>query len=103
VTVGAVLADVGEDWLEMALDAFYFFVHPAQGIARFVVIEFRDRAYRAPSRSGMAVLTRNGKGTMRIASGLFLGGGGGGMDAYRCRPHWVRVGDGQEHPERELE
>lgn len=102
VAVGTVTADVRENWLNVTLDAFHFFVHAAQGIARFVVIEFRDSAYWAPSGSGVAVLARNGKGTMRVASGLFLRISGG-MDRRRHHPHWARVGEGQEHPECKLE
>lgn len=86
VAVGAIFADVREDRLNMALGAFHFFVHPAQRIARLVVIEFWDRPYRTPSRRGVAVLARNSKGTMRVASDLFLVVGGG-MDARRRHPH----------------
>ena len=44
VAVRAILSYVGEDWLYMALDALYLFVHAAQRILRLVVIKLRHRA-----------------------------------------------------------
>lgn len=93
VAVGTIFANVREHRLNMALDAVHLFMHPAQGIVGLIVIEFRDSSYRTPTGSGMAVLARNGKGTVRVATGLFLRIGGR-MDECRCHPHWARVGDG---------
>lgn len=60
VAIGAILADVCKDRLDMALDAAHFLVHPTQRIAGLVVIKFRNRAYGTPSRRGVAVLAGNG-------------------------------------------
>lgn len=71
VTVDAILADIGKHGLNVAFRALHFFVHTAQGIFSLVVIEFGHCANGTPTCGGMAVLTRNGQGTMRTAgSGL---------------------------------
>ena len=102
MAIGAVLADIREYRLNVARDAFHFFVHPAQGIAGFVVIEFRNSAYRTPGRCGVAVLARNGQRTMRIARGFLLSVAAW-RDGVHQRPRRARVREGQEHPECELE
>jgi hypothetical protein len=73
VTVLAVLAHVGEHGLDVALRALHFFVHAAQGILGFVVIELRNGADGAPTRGCVAVFARNIQGAMRTSSGLPLG------------------------------
>jgi len=65
VALFAILAHIGEHRLEMALRALNFLVHLAQRIAGFVVIEFRNRTDRAPARSGVAILARNGERSVR--------------------------------------
>jgi hypothetical protein len=59
VTVLTLLANVGKHRLDMALRALHFFVHSPQRILRFIVVELRDAADRAPSGSGVAILARN--------------------------------------------
>ena len=49
VAIGAVLANVGEYGFYVALRTVHFFVHSAQRIFCLVVIEFGDRADRAPA------------------------------------------------------
>jgi hypothetical protein len=50
VAIGAVLANIGEHRFYVALRALHLFVHAAQRVFRFVVVEFGDRADRAPTR-----------------------------------------------------
>jgi hypothetical protein len=50
VAIGAVLADVGEHRFYVALRALNLFMQAAERVFRFVVIEFGDRADRAPAR-----------------------------------------------------
>jgi len=64
VAIGALLADVGEHHLDMALRAVHTLVHAAQRIFRGVVIELRNGADRLPSAQRVAVLTRNTKAAM---------------------------------------
>lgn len=81
VAIRAILADVGEYRLAMALRAFYVFVHAAEGIAGFVVIELRNSANGAPGCGGVAVFARDGERAMRTFRGLLLrvADVGGGM------------------------
>jgi len=72
VAIRAVLAHIGEDRLDVALRAGDFLVQPAERIARGVVIEFGNRPDRAPTRVGVAILTRNGQRTVRTPSALPL-------------------------------
>lgn len=73
VTILAVFAHVGEHGLDVALRALHFFVHAAQGILGFVVVELRNSADGAPTRGSVAVFARNIQGAMRTSSGLPLG------------------------------
>jgi len=59
VAIRAILADVCKNRLHVALHAFHFFVHPAQRVSRLVVVEFRHRADRTPTRRRMAVFAGN--------------------------------------------
>jgi len=59
VAIGTLGTDVGENRLGMALRAGYALVHAAQRETGFVVIKFRYRASRFPSRGGVAVLAGN--------------------------------------------
>ena len=58
VAVLAALAYIGEHRLHVALRTSNGLVHASQGIARLIVIEFRNCANGLPSRRRMAVLTR---------------------------------------------
>jgi len=104
MTVRAVLADVGEDRLNVALNAFHFFVHTAQWIFRFVVIEFWDNPDRSPAGRGMAIFAWDIDRAVGIAGSLILfgrersrQGGGGRSGPSRC---WR---DTKYSPESELE
>jgi len=59
VTIDAVLADVGEDRLDVALRALHFFVQAAQRIPCFVMVKFGNRTDRTPARGGVTVLAGN--------------------------------------------
>lgn len=67
VAVGALLADVGEDRLGVALNTAHAFVHAAQRILGGVVIEFRNCADRLPSAERVTVLARNVETSVRAA------------------------------------
>ena len=60
VAILAVFAYVGKNWLCMALDALDFFMHAAQRVLRFVVIEFRNGADGLPGGSRVAVFAGDG-------------------------------------------
>lgn len=90
VTIGAILGDVYEDWLDVALNAVHLFVQAAKRVLRFVVIKFGDRTDGAPASSGVAVFARNVQRSVRIASCLLLSSalrprGGGRMGCRRAR------------------
>jgi len=72
VAISAVLANIGERRLNMTLHAVHFFVEAAQGIIRFVVIEFGNGADGAPARGSVAIFAGNIQGAVRIPSGLIL-------------------------------
>lgn len=72
VTISAVLADIGEDGVDVAFAAFHFLVHAAQGVMGLVVIEFDDRANGPPTRGGVAILARDVQIAMGAARCLFL-------------------------------
>ena len=68
MAIRALLADVSEDFLHVALGASNRRVGPAQRKARFTaVVEFRSRTRRLPARRGMTVLAGQFQGTVRIA------------------------------------
>jgi len=67
VAIGALLADVREDRLGVALNAAHAFVHATQGILGCVVIEFGNRADRLPSADRVTVLARNAQTSVRAA------------------------------------
>jgi len=72
VTILALLADISEDRLDVALRAFHFFVHASQRILGFVVVELGDSTNGPPSGGRVTVLTRYLEGAMRASSGLPL-------------------------------
>ena len=72
MAIGAVLPDIGEDRLGMALAAGHFAMPAAEGIARSVVIEFRKRTKRRPAGGRMTILARNLERTVGIWRGILL-------------------------------
>ncbi len=94
VTILAVFPDVREHGFDMTLRALHFFVHAAKKVFRFVVIEFRDGANRAPPRGGMAILARYGQRSMRAARALLLR-----LGARRHR----RLREGESEPAQNLD
>jgi len=75
VAIGALLADVAEHHLGVALGAAHTFVHSPQRIFRGVVIKLRNGADRLPSAQRVAVLTRHTEaamGTPRVRGRLRL-------------------------------
>jgi hypothetical protein len=75
VAIRTILAHVGENWLDVAKSAGHLFVHAAEGVFRFVVIEFRNGADGPPTGGSMTVLARNGERAMRVARRLILPSG----------------------------
>ena len=69
VTIPAPRAGIGKNRLGVTLRARHVLVHAAQRVAGFGVIEFRNSAYRFPSKNGMAILARNIQVTVRTARG----------------------------------
>ena len=98
MTVLAILPDIRENRLYVALRTLNFFMHTAQRIPGRVVIEFRVRLDRAPRGHLVAILARDGeRRAMRIARSrlvLLLGSPGslGGL-----RTGWRRASDNGEH------
>src|SRR5262249_26084118 len=56
VTVLAILANIGKNGLHVACAALRLFMHAAQRVVRFVVVEFGNFADGSPRRSGVTVL-----------------------------------------------
>jgi len=57
VTIGAVFADVREFWLGVALRTVQSFMHAAERVSRFVMIEIRSFTNRSPGSGSMAIFT----------------------------------------------
>ena len=74
VTVGAVVAHIGEHGLDVALRAGDFLVQAAEREAGGVVIEFGDSADGAPTRVRVAIFTSDGEGAVRTSGDLPLRG-----------------------------
>jgi hypothetical protein len=74
VTIGAVLANVGENRLGVASRAGYLFVHAAKRVPRGVVVKFGNRANRGPAGVRMAIFAGNGEWTVRAPPRLPLRG-----------------------------
>ena len=66
VAVRAMRAYIMENERSVALGTANVFVHAAEWIAGLVVIKFGDGPDGLPTRVGMAVLARNGNGTVGI-------------------------------------
>ena len=69
VAVLALLTSIREYGVDVALLARNFCVQASQRKRRLAVVKFRMRAQRQPAFAGMAVLTRNLQGPMRISVG----------------------------------
>jgi len=105
MAIGAILANVGKDGLDVAGHTFYLLVHASERISSLVVVKFGNRANGAPSGGRVTVFAGNIQRAMRIASVFFLGRG-----RQRC---WrgVRAGtrgfggarERQQSPESELD
>lgn len=72
VAVFAILSHIGENWLDVALRALHFFVHAAQGILGFVMVEFWNGADGSPSGGRVAIFAGGRQGAMRTSSALPL-------------------------------
>ena len=104
VTIRAVLAYVREDRFDVALNAFHLFVHAAQGILGFGVVEFGDGADRAPSGGSVTIFARDGDGAVWIAGGAFLSVRKRPRDRGVCvRRRHCRGREGKQGPQSELE
>jgi hypothetical protein len=67
------LAHIRKHQFYVALRARHVFMHPAERVARLVVVKFRDAADGLPAQRGMAVFARNVKGgPVRITRNLLL-------------------------------
>lgn len=66
MTLGALGADFLEHHIGVALRTRYLGVHPAQRIARGVMVEFGILPDRLPAHRGVAILTGRGDWTMGI-------------------------------------
>ena len=108
VTIDAVLADVGEDRLDVVLVALHFFVHATKRIPCFVVVKFGNRTDRTPARGGVTILTGNlQRRPVWAARGEFLRlRGRRGPRSFGRLTRNLRIPaesrNGQERPEREL-
>lgn len=72
VAVLAIFANVSEDGFEVALGALHLFVHAAERVFSFAVIEFRDLANGAPARGSVAIFARNIQVAVRAVGAVFL-------------------------------
>lgn len=81
VAIRTIFTDICECRLDMALRAFHVFVHAAEGVAGFVVVELGNSANGAPGCGGVAIFAGDGKRAVGACRGLLLliAGGGGGM------------------------
>jgi hypothetical protein len=68
MAIRAMRAYVLEDQAGVTLRTPNLFVHPAQRIARMIVVELGIRSYWFPTGIRMALLARNGKRTMGISN-----------------------------------
>ncbi len=71
VAISAILAHIGENGIDVALNAFHFFVHAPQGIVGAVMIELQHGTNGAPGSGCVAIFARNCERTVRtFAVGL---------------------------------
>ena len=104
MAVRAILPDIVEDGIDVALDAPDFLVHTPEGIVGFVVIKLRNGPNRPPTRRSVTVLTGYCQRAVRIASGFVLGVAGP-MDCSGVRDSGRLTGTRQDQqgPKGELE
>lgn len=107
MTVLAILSDIRENRLNVALRALHLFMHTAQRIPGLVVIEFEVRLDRTPRGHLVAVFARDGEprpvGIARGRPGL-LKGRLCSLGGLRIR--WRRAsptGEGEQCPQSELQ
>ena len=74
VAIGAILPDIGENWLRMAFNTSNFFMLSTQWIRSLVVIELQHRAYGTPGCCGVTVFARNRERSVRTADISLLSG-----------------------------
>ena len=105
MAIGAILANVGKDRLDVAGHAFHLLVHASERISGLVMVKLGNWANGAPSGGRVTVFAGNIQRAMRIASGFFLGRG-----RQRCwrgmRPStkgFGGAGERQQSPESELD
>ena len=84
VAVLAVLRHISENRFDVAQHALHFFMHSAQGIFRFIVIEFRNCLDGTPSCSGVAVLTWDRERAVRTTGSLPLRIGNRSVGWLQC-------------------
>lgn len=72
MAIGAGLANISENRLDVALRAFHFFVHAAQWVISTVVIKLWIGANRTPTARRVAIFARDCKRSMRAARALAL-------------------------------
>lgn len=107
MTVLAILSDIRENRLHVALRAVHLFMHTAQRIPGLVVIEFEVRLDRTPSGHLVAVFARDGEPRpVRIARSRpgLLKGRLCSLGGLRIR--WRRAsptGEGKQCPQSELQ
>jgi hypothetical protein len=71
VTIRAILSNVGENGIQVALRAGNFLMHSSQRIARLVVVEFGVGADGVPTGCNVTVFAGNGERPVRT-SGICL-------------------------------
>jgi hypothetical protein len=76
VAIRTVLSCIREDWFHVTLRTSHFFVHAAQRIIGFVVVEFEASADGPPAFGGMAIFARDRERAMRAARALSLADSG---------------------------
>ena len=101
MTVLAILPDIRENRLHVALCAFHSFMHTAQRIPGLVVIEFRVRLDRAPRGHLVAIVAGDGeRRPVRIASSrpVLLMRGLRSLAGLRIQWRASHTGEGQQSP-----
>ena len=72
VAIGATLAYIRKNGFHVTLRAWHFFMHAAQGIVCFIVIELGDGSNGAPARGDVTVFARDCQRTVRTSSSSSL-------------------------------
>ena len=104
VAICANPAYVFEDRFHVAGQALHFFVHAAERIVGFVVIEFWNGANGPPTRGSVTVLTGYGERAVWISRGLILWiTRAVGRSTRSARSRQTSVRKDQQGPKSELE